>query len=129
VRVFKVKAFVRFARRERIDDASLCEAIDRAERGLVDAALGGDLIKQRIARSGQGRSGGYRVLIAYWRGDRAVFLYGFAKNERDNVDDNQLATLRDIAAVWRAADDERLKLSLISGTVEEIAYDATPKAR
>jgi len=71
--------------------------VQRAERGLVDADLGGGVIKQRVARPGQGRSGGYRVLLAYRRKTRAVFLFAFAKSERDNIDDNELATLRDIA--------------------------------
>jgi hypothetical protein len=57
----------------------LAEAIARAERGMVDAALGGGLIKQRVARQGQGKSGGWRTLIAYRKGDRAVFLFGFAR--------------------------------------------------
>jgi hypothetical protein len=62
LRVFKTKEFARFARREDVDDERLCEAVDRAERGLVDADLGGGIIKQRIARKGQGRRGGYRTL-------------------------------------------------------------------
>ena len=61
----------------------LCEAVARAEIGIVDANLTGGLIKQRVARSGQGRSGGYRVLVAWHSRSRAVFLYGFAKSERD----------------------------------------------
>jgi hypothetical protein len=64
VRVFKTKAFARFARAQRMSDGSLGEAIRRAERGLIDADLGGGVIKQRVARPGQGRSGGYRVLAA-----------------------------------------------------------------
>ena len=76
----------------------MCEAVQRAERGLIDADLGGGVIKQRIARKGQGRSGGYRALIVYRARERAVFLYGFAKNERDNVDDDELARLRRAAA-------------------------------
>jgi hypothetical protein len=124
VRVFKVKAFVRFARRERVGDASLCEAVDRAERGLVDADLGGGLIKQRLARQGQGRSGGYRVLVAYRPGSRAVFLHAFAKSERDNIDDNQLATLREIAAAWQAADAAMLSRALASGTLQEVVHDS-----
>ena len=63
----------RFTRRERISDRNLREAIERAERGIVDADLGGGLIKQRVARAGQGRSGGYRMLVAYRVRDRAVF--------------------------------------------------------
>src|ERR1700683_1838925 len=62
------------------------------KRGLIDADLGSGLLKQRVARAGEGRSGGYRTIIAYRAGDRAVFLYGFAKNERDNIGDDELAT-------------------------------------
>lgn len=64
MRIFKTKSFSRFAKRERINDAVLCEAIERAEKGILDADLGGNIIKQRIARKGQGRSKGYRILIA-----------------------------------------------------------------
>jgi hypothetical protein len=85
MKVFKSKEFIRFARREKIMDARLCEAVDRAVRGLIDADLGGGLIKQRIARPGQGRSGGYRTLMAFRIKRRAVFVYGFAKNQRDNI--------------------------------------------
>ncbi len=79
VRIFKTKWLVRYARRERITDRSLSEAIERAARGLIDADLGGGIIKQRVARGGQGRSGGYRMLVAYRAGTRAVFLYAFAR--------------------------------------------------
>jgi hypothetical protein len=82
----------------------LQEAIQRAESGLVDADLGGGIIKQRVARAGGGRSGGYRTLIAYRAGMRAVFLYAFAKNERDNIDPDELQTLREIGASWLSAD-------------------------
>jgi len=118
LRIFKTKWFVRYARRERIGDDSLREAIERAERGLVDGDLGGDIIKQRVARKGQGR-----VLIAYRRGNRAVFLYGFAKSERENIDDDELATLRDIAAGWLKANDAKLDCAIADGFVEEVDND------
>ena len=63
MRVFKNAWFVRFARKERISDAALCDAVARAEKGLIDADLGGGLLKQRVARSGGGKSGGYRALL------------------------------------------------------------------
>lgn len=120
MRIFKTKWFARFARRERIGDDSLREAIERAERGLVDADLGGNVIKQRVARRGQGRSGGYRMLIAHRRGKRAVFLYGFAKNERENIDRDELATLQEIAAGWLKANDLKLERSLADGVLHEV---------
>ena len=95
MQVFKTKVFGRFQRKERMSDASLTEAVDRAEQGLVDADLGHGLIKQRIARTGAGKSGGHRTIIAYRRGDRAVFLYGFAKSARDNIGADDLRELAD----------------------------------
>lgn len=123
MQVFKTKWFGRFARRELITDASLREAIARAERGLIDADLGGGLIKQRVARKGQGRSGGYRTIIAYRVKGGAVFLYGFAKSEQENVDLKQLATARKIAEKWLAADAERIAQGIEEGELQEVKYD------
>ncbi len=124
MRVYKTKWFARFARRERISDSSLCDAVQRAERGLVDAALGGGVIKQRVARPGQGRSGGYRVLIAYRHDVKAVFLYGFAKSERDNVEDDELDTARDIAKGWLEADARQFARAIAEGLIQEVDYDS-----
>jgi hypothetical protein len=111
---------VRFARHERISDRSLRDAIERAERGIIDADLGGGLIKQRVARTGQGRSGGYRMLVGYRMRDRAVFLYGFAKSEQDNIDADQLIELRKIAAGWLEETDTQIERSLEGGRLQEI---------
>ena len=94
MRVYKVKPFARFQRRERISDQALCQAVAEAERGLVEADLGGGLVKQRLARPGAGKRGGYRTVIAYRRGDRSFFLLGFAKSDRENIDDGELAALK-----------------------------------
>jgi len=120
VRVFKTKWFAGFARGERIRDEALCEAIERAERGLVDADLGGGLLKQRVARPGQGRRGGYRVIVAYQPGRLALFLYGFAKNERDNIKGNEVASFREIAADWFEKDDTQLQQAIEDDGDEEI---------
>lgn len=122
LRVFKTKWLARFARRERISDSNLREAIDRAERGLVDADLGGGLIKQRVAREGQGRSGGYRMLVAFRQQGRAVFLYGFAKSGQDNIDADELESLRNIAAGWLDADTERMKAAVTASELQEVEY-------
>ena len=100
MRIFKTKALARFTKRESISDESLLAAIEAAKRGLIDADLGGGVIKQRVARPRQGKRGGFRMLIGF-RSDRAIFLFGFTKNERDNIDDNQLTTLRDRSVVVR----------------------------
>jgi hypothetical protein len=123
LRVFKTRVFTRFARGERITDDSLTAAIRRAERGLVDADLGGGVIKQRVARPGRGRSGGYRVLFAYRAKHRGVFLYGFAKSERENIDPDELVTLKEIAGTWLAADTKRIVQALNEGVLQELTYD------
>ena len=128
MRIFKTKIFARFAHRQRISDASLCEAVRRAELGLLDAQLGGGVIKQRVGRPGQGRSGGYRVLIAYRPRSLSVFLYGFAKSERNNVDDDELATLRDVAKGWFQADASTLARAIADGLIQEVMNDDQEKA-
>ncbi len=109
VRVFKSKRFAKFARKERINDLRLCEAVKDAEQGQIDADYGGGVIKQRIARQGEGKSGGYRSIILYRRGERAFFVYGFAKNEQANIDASDERDFKELAKVLLAASDEDLK--------------------
>ncbi len=123
MRVFKTKWLARLARRERLSDASLAEAVERASRGVIDAELGGGLIKQRVARAGQGRSGGYRMVLAFRMRDRAVFLYGFAKSERENIEPDELLSLREIAAGWLGADMEQIMQSVAAGALMEVPFD------
>ena len=118
-----MKRLTKFVRRERISDASLREAIERAERGIVDADLGGGLIKQRVARQGQGRSGGYRMIVAYRTRSRAVFLYGFAKNERENIEPGELMAFRDIATDLLAANSAQIARAIKNGVLQEIDLD------
>jgi hypothetical protein len=121
VRVFKTKVFARFARRARIDDRSICEAVHRAAAGLIDADLGAGLIKQRIARSGRGRSGGFRVIVIWRRKDRSIFVHGLAKNERDSIDDKDLASLKDLAALFLTYDSKKLNRAVVEGELVEVS--------
>jgi len=97
VRVFKNGWFQKFARKEKISDAVLCEAVARAERGQIDADLGSGLIKQRLARPGAGKSGGFRTLVFFRTRQRAVFAFGFAKSDMANLDDADEAYLKKAA--------------------------------
>ena len=123
MRIFKTRVVAKFAKIERITNSSLVKAIDDAEDGLIEADLGGGLIKQRIARKGQGKSGGFRMIIAYRMGDLAVFLYGFAKNQRDNIAPDELETLRDMAADWFAVNAEQIAEALKKGTLQKVRND------
>ena len=121
MRVFKNKSFARFARKARIADAVLCAAIVDASRGLIDADLGGGVVKQRIAREGGGKSGGFRTIILFRIGERAFFVHGFAKNEQDNIRDDELAAFKLLAAELLAYDDEALAKAIGNGTLTEVA--------
>jgi hypothetical protein len=123
MKVFKTRWFARFARQKKIADDGLREAIERAERGLVDADLGGGLIKQRVARQGQGRSGGYRAIVAYRAASKAFFLHGFAKSDQENIAEDELIALRKFGRRLLAADVETLKAMFEDGSLKEIADD------
>jgi hypothetical protein len=127
MRIFKTKWFARYARRERIKDSALREAVARADKGLIDADLRGGLIKQRVARAGEGRSGGYRTIMVYRAKDRAVFLYGFAKNERDNIEDDELVTFKELGAGWLQADSASLDAQVKKGLAEEVTDERSTK--
>jgi hypothetical protein len=120
MRVFKAKPFARFASREGIADEELCEAVALAERGLIDADLGGGVIKQRLAREGQGKSGGFRSILLFRRGLKAFFAYGFAKSERDNIRRDELKAFRKLAGEMLTLDDKALVAAMKNGTIMEI---------
>jgi hypothetical protein len=122
MRVLKTHTFARFARQESMPDGSLANAIREAERGLIAAQLGGSLIKLRIARSGGGKSGGYRTIIAYSAGRRAVFLFGFAKNQRDNLTSVQLADLKMVGHDLLALTERQINEAVAAGRLQEVRY-------
>lgn len=123
LRVFKNTWFQRFARKERIADTALCDAVARAEKGQIDADLGGSVLKQRVARPGAGRSGGYRVILLFRAGDRALFAYGFAKSDRGNIGDDELAAFRQLAAEVLALSGEQLDALVAAGRFMEVKCD------
>ncbi len=124
MRIFKSKRFAKFARKERISDAKLCKAVEDAERGLIDADYGGGVIKQRIARPNEGKSGGYRSIILFRRGHRSFFVYGFAKSEQANIDDSDERDFKMLADKLLGASDEDLKGLLERGEFVEIQCHA-----
>ena len=120
MRIFKSKWFQRFAAKEQITDAALRDAVNRAERGQIDADLGGGVIKQRIARSGRGRPKGYRTIIFFRRGIRAFFMYGFSKSQRANIDDHELRQFKEAAKHVMALSESQLAELLERGDFVEV---------
>ena len=122
-KVFKTRWFERFARKEKIPDAILVDAVARAEKGQVDADLGGGVIKQRIARPGRGKSGGYRTIIFFRRGERAVFAYGFAKSDRANIDDDEEKQFKEAARHVLQLTEKQIEALVKNGDFVEVRYE------
>jgi len=109
MKVFKTKWFTKWAAKEKLSDTSLLKAVGEMERGLIDANLGGHVVKKRVAIQGLGKRGGVRTLVAYQVQDKAFFMYGFAKNKRANIRDDELRVLQTVADTLLNHDDEMLK--------------------
>ena len=120
MRIFRNQWITKFAKKHKISDSELIEAVERADKGVIDADLGGGVIKQRIARQGQGRSGGYRSLIFFRRGERAFFMTAFAKNDRENIKNKELAELKKAAAIILAMTETDIEQAKANGTFTEI---------
>ena len=123
MRVFKNGWFQKFARKEKISDAMLCEAVARAERGQIDADLGSGLFKQRLARPGAGKSGGFRTLVFFRTQERAVFAFGFAKSDMANLDDADEAYLKKAAKLVLGFTDEQMDAEIAAGRMLEVKCD------
>ena len=120
MRVFKNAWFERFARKQGISNKALWAAIQRAEQGLVDADLGGGVIKQRVARERQGKSAGYRTIVLYRTAERAFFVYGFAKSDRSNIDSGEEAQFKKAAAHVLSLSDAYLAELVGKGQLTEV---------
>ncbi|MBJ6748966.1 type II toxin-antitoxin system RelE/ParE family toxin [Geomonas anaerohicana] len=125
MRILATKWFAKFAKKNSLDEALLVNAIGEVEKGNVDADLGCGLIKKRIARAGGGKRAGYRTIIAYRKGSRAIFLYGFSKSAADNVDEEDLRTLKKLAAIYGAFSEDRLSEAIIEGALLEVRNEQT----
>ena len=123
MRIFVTRWFARFARREGIADADLREAVRRAESGLVDGDLGGGVVKQRIARPHAGKRGGFRSIVIFRAGERAIFVYGFAKSARATIRPDELSGCRRLAVEMLRYDDAALARALASSALKEVGSD------
>ena len=120
MRVFKEKGFSRFQRKEGIRDEALCKSVRGAMAGLIEADLGHGLIKQRVARASQGKRGSYRTIIAYRVKQRAVFLFGFAKSRKANIDPDELKELAKRGAVWLGASAAVIDRAIATDELKEV---------
>lgn len=123
MRVFKNKAFSKWAAKEGLDDAALLAAVEEMERGLIDADLGGHVVKKRVAIGSRGKSSGVRTLLAYKIGNKAFFVYGFAKNARANISAEELKALKYLAKELLGYSDTALTEAIRYGALIEVKND------
>jgi len=119
-RVFKTRHFQRWMRKTELTDAVLCKAVQEMAAGLIDADLGGSVVKKRVGLAGRGKRGGVRTLVATNKGNRWFFVFGFEKNERANVSDEELEGLQTIAADLLARTGQQLDEAVADGALQEI---------
>ena len=120
MRIFKNRWFSKFARKEGISDKRLIKVVQDLEAGIIDADLGGGVIKMRMARSKQGKSGGYRTIILYRKENRAFFVYGFAKNELENIDRSDVLGFKKLAKIILSLPTSDVEVLLEKGEIEEV---------
>ena len=122
MRVFKSKEFARFARKNVIADAQLCQVVDDIHAGRIDADLGGSVYKQRVARTGEGKSGGFRtILLLRWK-EVCIFIFGYAKKDQANITFADVAIYREIAKNLLLRDD-LIEAAISEGRLFEVMCD------
>ncbi|MBD2296841.1 MAG: type II toxin-antitoxin system RelE/ParE family toxin [Sphaerospermopsis kisseleviana] len=127
MKIYKNRTFDRWARKEGLNNLSLCNAVNEMAAGLYDADLGGGLFKKRIAKPGKGKSGGFRTLIATNNEDRWFFIFGFSKNERSNIDKDEEEALKMLSKQLLAYTAEELEQAKNSNALIEVICNAEEK--
>lgn len=122
-RVFKTRHFARWMRKTELTNPALCKAVAEMVEGLIDADLGGYVLKKRVALPGRGKSGGVRTLVATRKGTRWFFVFGFEKSDRANISDVELEGLQSLASDLLARTNPQLDEAVAEGALLEICHD------
>ena len=123
MQAFKTRTFAKWANGAGLDDDALATAVAEMERGLIDARLGGEVVKKRLALRGRGKRGGVRTLVAFRQDEKAFFIFGFAKNERANISNDELRALKLLAKELLKYSATSLMKALQTGELIEIGVN------
>lgn len=121
MRSFKTKWFTRWADEVGLEESMLLKALDEIKGGLVDASLGGNVFKKRVAKLGQGKRGGYRTIVAFKSQNKAFFIYGFSKNQRENITAKELLLLKKLSVELLGYSEQQLKKTIDKGELIEVS--------
>lgn len=122
MRIFKHRIFHQWAKAEGLSDKALKKAVGEMEKGLFEASLGSGLYKKRVAREGQGKSGGYRTLVAFLVKEKAFFVYGFSKNDRSNINEKEKKIYRQLAKDFLEMVENEIQEMIANGKLYEVKY-------
>ncbi len=114
------KQFSKWALSQNIASNGLFEAIEEVQSGNFNANLGGHLYKKRIRFEGQGKSSSGRTIVCYKKGDRAIFIHGFAKNEKSNLSKKELNAFKEFSKILLGFSKKEITLAIESGSFIEV---------
>ena len=114
------KEFAKWTEKQQIPENELVHAIDEIQNGLLDANLGGHIYKKRIRFKGQGKSKSGRTIICYKKNDRAIFVHGFAKNEKDNLSKKELNAFKELAKILLELTQDAINTAIKNGDFIEV---------
>jgi len=120
IKIFKTKVFGRWSEGEGLTDEDLCHAVDEIDRGLVEASLGAKLYKKRVARTGQGKSGGFRTIVTYQKEDRSIFLYGFGKRSKSNISEKEKQIFKKMSGQFMGYNEKSLNDFVKKGALIQV---------
>lgn len=123
MRIFKTPVFAKWAKKENVSDKAIKKAVSEMQSGLIYAELCDGLCKQRIARPGQGKRGGHRTLVTFKKDDRAVFVFGFSKKDRENIDEQEENLYRELARGFLKLTEKQINHMLAEKTLIEVPYE------
>ncbi len=122
MRVLKTRRFAKWAKKEKLSDAALCEAVREMNQGLVDAKLGEHIYKKRVASRGRGKRGGLRTILAFRVDAKAFFIFGFAKNKLENISKEELGQLKILVSMFMSYSNHELQKALDENEMIEVKY-------
>ena len=123
MKIIKTKKFSKWEERSKIDDDSLVEAAKEIRTNIYEANYGGGVVKKRIANMGRGKSSSARTIVAFKKGNHCYFVYGFEKNEKDNITLNEEKALKLVAKALLSYTDIELNHYIKEGSLIEVEYE------
>ena len=123
MKIIKTKKFSKWAERSKIDDDALVEAAKEIRTNIYEANYGGGVVKKRIANRGRGKSSSARTIVAFKKGNHCYFVYGFEKNEKDNITLNEEKALKLVAKALLSYTYIELNHYIKEGSLIEVEYE------